>query len=137
MLRRVTPLTRRCSTEGHRSDREYGSSCSKSRVSIRRITSDTYPWVPATSARRVSRGVFPTAPLVPLGRCHPSIRVPVHPSVHPRISHGGAVADRSTSVKNDTFRTLATDTQFKGKVKEDMLIRLLEAFVWKNHGESG
>ena len=39
-----------------------------------------------------------------------------------------------TVVKNDTFRTLATDTQFKGKVKEDMLIRLLEAFVWKNHG---
>ena len=39
-------------------------------------------------------------------------------------------------VKNDTFRTLATDTQFKGKVKEDMLIRLLEAFVWKNHGMS-
>jgi cell cycle arrest protein BUB2 len=28
---------------------------------------------------------------------------------------------------------MATDTQFKGKVKEDMLIRLLEAFVWKNH----
>ncbi|EIW66443.1 hypothetical protein TREMEDRAFT_34771 [Tremella mesenterica DSM 1558] len=40
----------------------------------------------------------------------------------------------STKIKNDTFRTLATDTQFKGKVKEDMLIRLLEAFVWKNHG---
>lgn len=39
-------------------------------------------------------------------------------------------------VKNDTFRTLATDTQFKGKVKEDMLIRLLEAFIWKNHGTS-
>lgn len=39
-----------------------------------------------------------------------------------------------TPVKNDTFRTLATDTQFKGRVKEDMLIRLLEAFVWKNHG---
>jgi hypothetical protein len=39
-------------------------------------------------------------------------------------------------VKNDTFRTLATDTQFKGKVKEDMLIRLLEAFVWKNQGMS-
>lgn len=38
-------------------------------------------------------------------------------------------------VKNDTFRTLATDTQFKGKVKEDMLIRLLEAFIWKNHGQ--
>ncbi|ADV25121.1 cell cycle arrest protein BUB2 [Cryptococcus gattii E566] len=37
----------------------------------------------------------------------------------------------SQKIKNDTFRTLATDTQFKGKVKEDMLIRLLEAFVWK------
>ncbi|AAW44959.2 mitotic check point protein bub2, putative [Cryptococcus deneoformans JEC21] len=37
----------------------------------------------------------------------------------------------SHKIKNDTFRTLATDTQFKGKVKEDMLIRLLEAFVWK------
>ncbi|WVR03724.1 hypothetical protein IAU60_000719 [Kwoniella sp. DSM 27419] len=37
----------------------------------------------------------------------------------------------SHKIRNDTFRTLATDTQFKGKVKEDMLIRLLEAFVWK------
>lgn len=44
-----------------------------------------------------------------------------------------AVKGLTFSVKNDTFRTLATDTQFKGKVKEDMLIRLLEAFVWKNH----
>lgn len=44
----------------------------------------------------------------------------------------GTIAD--VAVKNDTFRTLATDTQFKGKVKEEMLIRLLEAFVWKNHG---
>jgi cell cycle arrest protein BUB2 len=35
-------------------------------------------------------------------------------------------------VKNDTFRTLATDTQFKGRVKEEMLIRLLEAFIWKH-----
>jgi hypothetical protein len=38
-------------------------------------------------------------------------------------------------VKNDTFRTLATDTDFKGKVREDMLIRLLEAFVWRSQGE--
>ena len=36
------------------------------------------------------------------------------------------------TVKNDTFRTLATDLNFKGKVTEDMLIRLLEAFAWKN-----
>ncbi|KAL7424640.1 CDC16 protein [Cryptotrichosporon argae] len=40
----------------------------------------------------------------------------------------------SAKIKNDTFRTLATDSDFKGKVKEDMLVRLLEAFVWKNHG---
>ena len=45
------------------------------------------------------------------------------------------MVDQKCLVKNDTFRTLATDTQFKGKVKEDMLIRLLEAFVWKNSGE--
>ena len=38
-------------------------------------------------------------------------------------------------VKNDTFRTLATDTDFKGRVREDMLIRLLEAFVWRSQGE--
>lgn len=35
------------------------------------------------------------------------------------------------AVKNDTFRTLATDLDFKGRVKEDMLVRLLEAFVWR------
>ena len=39
------------------------------------------------------------------------------------------------AVRNDTFRTLATDTDFKGKVREDMLIRLLEAFVWRSQGE--
>ncbi|PWN48820.1 RabGAP/TBC, partial [Violaceomyces palustris] len=37
-------------------------------------------------------------------------------------------------VRNDTFRTLATDQGFKEKVKEEKLIRLLEAFVWKFHG---
>jgi hypothetical protein len=52
--------------------------------------------------------------------------------VSPLASFCRLVAD--VVVKNDTFRTLATDTQFKGRVKEDMLIRLLEAFVWKNHG---
>lgn len=41
------------------------------------------------------------------------------------------------TVKSDTFRTLATDTQFKGKVKEDMLVRLLDAFVWKNKDRGG
>ena len=32
-------------------------------------------------------------------------------------------------------RTLATDTGFKERVREDMLVRLLDAFVWRNHGE--
>ncbi|CAK5281345.1 unnamed protein product [Mycena citricolor] len=36
-------------------------------------------------------------------------------------------------IRNDTFRTLATDKGFKERVREDMLIRLLDAFVWKNH----
>ena len=38
------------------------------------------------------------------------------------------------TVKNDTFRTLATDTTFKGKVQDDMILRLLEAFAWKHEG---
>ncbi|KAI5451676.1 CDC16 protein [Naganishia albida] len=41
-------------------------------------------------------------------------------------------SEMSAKIKNDTFRTLATDLSFKGKVREDMLIRLLEAFAWKN-----
>ena len=33
-------------------------------------------------------------------------------------------------------RTLATDRGFKERVSEDMLVRLLDAFVWRNHGQS-
>ncbi|KAG8956086.1 hypothetical protein FRC03_010966 [Tulasnella sp. 419] len=36
-------------------------------------------------------------------------------------------------IRNDTFRTLATDRGFKEKVSEDMLVRLLDAFVWRSH----
>lgn len=36
-------------------------------------------------------------------------------------------------IRNDTFRTLATDKGFKERVREDMLVRLLDAFVWRNH----
>ncbi|KAI0748603.1 bub2 protein [Daedaleopsis nitida] len=36
-------------------------------------------------------------------------------------------------IRNDTFRTLATDRGFKERVSEDMLVRLLDAFVWRNH----
>ncbi|KAI8455339.1 rab-GTPase-TBC domain-containing protein [Phakopsora pachyrhizi] len=36
-------------------------------------------------------------------------------------------------IRNDTFRTLATDSTFKKRVQEDMLVRLLESFVWRSH----
>ncbi|PPQ89500.1 hypothetical protein CVT25_012172 [Psilocybe cyanescens] len=36
-------------------------------------------------------------------------------------------------IRNDTFRTLATDKGFKERVREDMLVRLLDAFVWRSH----
>ncbi|TFK25534.1 bub2 protein [Coprinopsis marcescibilis] len=39
-------------------------------------------------------------------------------------------------IRNDTFRTLATDKGFKERVREDMLVRLLDAFVWRNHDRS-
>jgi len=35
-------------------------------------------------------------------------------------------------IRNDTFRTLATDKGFKERVQEDMLVRLLDAFVWRS-----
>ncbi|CAG8549246.1 9346_t:CDS:2 [Funneliformis caledonium] len=35
-------------------------------------------------------------------------------------------------IRNDTFRTLATDEKFLKRVNEDMLIRVLNALVWKN-----
>ena len=34
------------------------------------------------------------------------------------------------------YRTLATDRGFKERVREDMLVRLLDAFVWRNQGPS-
>jgi cell cycle arrest protein BUB2 len=34
--------------------------------------------------------------------------------------------------KETLCRTLATDRGFKERVREDMLVRLLDAFVWKN-----
>jgi len=39
-------------------------------------------------------------------------------------------------IRNDTFRTLATDKGFKERVREDMLVRLLDAFVWRSHGRT-
>lgn len=39
-------------------------------------------------------------------------------------------------IKNDTFRTLATDSSFRSQVSDDMLVRLLEAFVSRSAEES-
>lgn len=36
-----------------------------------------------------------------------------------------------SKIRNDTFRTLATDPLFRRKVSEASLIRLLNAFQWK------
>jgi len=38
-------------------------------------------------------------------------------------------------IRNDTFRTLATDRGFKERVREGMLVRLLDAFVWRSEDE--
>ncbi|GAA5941012.1 Bub2p [Sporobolomyces koalae] len=36
-----------------------------------------------------------------------------------------------SKIRNDTFRTLATDQEFLDKVGEEKLVRCLEAFVWR------
>lgn len=41
-----------------------------------------------------------------------------------------------TRAQHLSSRTLATDRGFKERVREDMLVRLLDAFVWRNHGLS-
>ncbi|KAK0521695.1 CDC16 protein [Tilletia horrida] len=46
------------------------------------------------------------------------------------VRHGRSAA--YDKIRNDTFRTLATDQGFKRRVQEDKLIRLLNAFVWKH-----
>lgn len=38
-------------------------------------------------------------------------------------------------IRNDTFRTLATDQEFKARVDEEVLIRVLDAFAWRYFGE--
>lgn len=39
-----------------------------------------------------------------------------------------------SKIRNDTFRTLATDKEFMDKVGEERLVRCLEAFVWRQLG---
>lgn len=51
------------------------------------------------------------------------------------IHSGTSQAPDSNCCINASYRTLATDRGFKERVREDMLVRLLDAFVWRNHGE--
>jgi len=51
------------------------------------------------------------------------------------IPSGSVLSRRVRNRTQDTLsRTLATDRGFKERVREDMLVRLLDAFVWRNHG---
>jgi cell cycle arrest protein BUB2 len=40
----------------------------------------------------------------------------------------------NVNILNSTGRTLATDRGFKERVREDMLVRLLDAFEWRSQG---
>ena len=48
----------------------------------------------------------------------------------PRLPIPGPLSD----VVEFYTSTLATDRGFKERVREDMLVRLLDAFVWRNYG---
>ena len=63
-------------------------------------------------------------------------------AVHPLLSAGTyySLISREPSlmfskIRNDSFRTLATDHHFRTKVGEDRLVRCLEAFVWRQLGQ--
>ncbi|KAF7846105.1 hypothetical protein BT93_L5238 [Corymbia citriodora subsp. variegata] len=45
------------------------------------------------------------------------------------VQFGSSVVN--DKIRNDTFRTLATDVAFQKRVQEEMLVRLLDAFVWQ------
>ena len=53
-----------------------------------------------------------------------------------RASDMGIVIALASSFLQYPFSTLATDRGFKERVREDMLVRLLDAFVWRNQGNS-
>lgn len=86
---------------------------------MRKTTCDTLPWVRALRLRRVSHSCAITC--VPLQR---------HRSEYRRSSQA-AEWRADSAVNHDTFRTLRTDLVFKDKVKNDMLVRVLDAFEWK------
>ncbi|CEQ39751.1 SPOSA6832_01310, partial [Sporobolomyces salmonicolor] len=58
----------------------------------------------------------------------------VHPLLDADNYHSLISRDPSpmfSKIRNDTFRTLATDKEFMDKVGEERLVRCLEAFVWR------
>ncbi|ORY58694.1 rab-GTPase-TBC domain-domain-containing protein [Leucosporidium creatinivorum] len=62
----------------------------------------------------------------------------VHHDIHPLLDSQTYLdlVSRSASpmfskIRNDTFRTLATDLEFRQRVGEERLVRCLEAFVWR------
>ncbi|GAA5991305.1 hypothetical protein JCM5350_005328 [Sporobolomyces pararoseus] len=64
----------------------------------------------------------------------PSPGLRVHPLLNADNYHSLISRDPSpmfSKIRNDTFRTLATDEEFLEKVGEEKLVRCLEAFVWR------
>lgn len=55
--------------------------------------------------------------------------------VHEQGEGARSLSSRVLPVTNDAFRTLATDQDFKDKVSEEALVRLLDAFAWSHLGE--
>lgn len=49
---------------------------------------------------------------------------------------GKGPSNAYSKIRNDTFRTMTTDTNFRAKVSEDSLIRVLNAFAWKRQYSS-
>ncbi|KAJ8660851.1 hypothetical protein O0I10_003495 [Lichtheimia ornata] len=57
------------------------------------------------------------------------LKLEVSASCYISLVHRGA-SSRDAEIRNDTSRTMTTDTTFIEHVSEDMLIRILNAFVW-------
>lgn len=57
------------------------------------------------------------------------LELEVSASCYISLVHRGA-SSRDAEIRNDTSRTMTTDTTFIEHVSEDMLIRILNAFVW-------
>lgn len=87
--------------------------------------------------------------LVPTPRTGPHLSLPSPDSpseprlqrVHPLLQSSTyySLISREPSpmfakIRNDSFRTLATDQQFRSQVGEERLVRCLEAFVWRQLG---